>query len=89
MGFGFRCIGRTADKKAPLGTTVKVADGTILPVDVFGTIEVVLDQPGTTTKPVKMVAIAYMPGPSRNQLSTLKPVEQWSEPLVYYKKRLF
>ena len=41
--------------------TVEVADGTILPVDGFGTVEVDLDQSGTTTKPVKMVAVAYMP----------------------------
>ena len=35
--------GMTAYKKAPVGTTVKVADGTILPVDEFGKIEVDLD----------------------------------------------
>ena len=52
----------TAYKKAPTGTTVEVADGTILPVDGFGTVEVGLDQPGTTTKPVKMVSVAYGPG---------------------------
>ena len=34
-------------KKAPAGTTVEVADGIILPVDGFGTVEVDLDQPGT------------------------------------------
>ena len=66
----------TAYKKASAGTTVDVADGTILPVDGFKTIKVDLDQPGTTTKPVKMVTVAYVPGVSRNQLSTRKAVEQ-------------
>ena len=37
---------------------VEVANGTILPVDGFGTIEVDLDQPDITTKSVKMVAVA-------------------------------
>ena len=32
--------GMTAYKKAPAGTTVKVADETILPIDVFRTVEV-------------------------------------------------
>ena len=45
--------GMTAYKKAPVGTTVEVADETILPVEGFGTVEVDLAQPGTTTKPVK------------------------------------
>ena len=79
----------TAYKKAPPGTTVEVTDGTILPVDGFGTIEVDLDQPGTTTKPVKMVAVAYVPGLSWNLLSTRKAVEQWGEPLVYYITKAF
>ena len=57
--------GMAAYKKAPVGKTVEVADGTILPVDGFGAVEVDLDQPGTTTKPVKMVAVAYMQGPGR------------------------
>ena len=69
-------------------TTVEVADGTILPVDRFGTAEVDLDQPGTTTKPVKMVSAAYVPGLSRNLLSTRKAVEQWGKPLVYYKTKV-
>ena len=73
----------TAYNKAPAGTTVEVADGTILQVYGFGTVEVDLDQPGTTTKPVKVVSVAYVPGLSRNRLSTRKAVEQWSEPLVY------
>ena len=33
----------TAYKKAPAGTTVEVAGGTILPVDGFGVVEVSLD----------------------------------------------
>ena len=62
--------------RAPAGTTVEVADGTVLPVDGFRTVEMDLDQPSTTTKPVKMVSIAYVPGFSRNLLSTRKVVEQ-------------
>ena len=77
----------TVYKKAPAETTVEVADGTILPVDGFGTVEVDLDQPGTTTKTVKVVFVAYVPGLSRNLLSTCKAVEQWSKPLVYYKTK--
>ena len=76
--------GITAYKKAPAGKTVEVADGTILTVDGFGTVKVDLDQPGTTTKPVKMVSVGYVPGPSRNLLPTRK---QWSNginPPVYY-----
>ena len=80
-------VGMTAYKKAPPGTTVDVTDGTILPVDEFGTIEMDLDQPGTTNKPMKMVAVAYVPGPSRNLLSARKSVEQWGKPLVYYKTK--
>ena len=79
--------GMIAYKKAPAGTTVEVANGTILPVDGFGTVEVDLDQPGTTTKPVKIVSIAYVPGLSRNLLSTRKAVEQWGKPLVCYKTK--
>ena len=60
----------------------EVADGTILPVDGFGIIEVGLDQPGTTIKPAKIVTVAYVPRLSRNLLSTLKAVEQWSTQLV-------
>ena len=41
--------GMTAYKKAPAGTIADVADETIFPVDGFGTVEVDLDQPGTTT----------------------------------------
>ena len=51
--------GVTAYKKVAAGTTVKVADGTILPVYGFGTtVKIDLDQSGTTTEPVKMVSIA-------------------------------
>ena len=35
--------GMTAYKKVPAGTTIEVADGTSLPVDGFGTVEVDLD----------------------------------------------
>ena len=77
--------GMTAYKKAPLWTTAEVADGTNLPVHGFGTVEVDLDQPGTTTKPVKMVSVAYVPELSRNLLPTRKVEEQWGKPLVYYK----
>ena len=77
----------TAYKKAPAGTTVEVANGTILLVDEFGIVEVDLDQPGTTTKPVKMVSLAYVSGLSRNLLSTRRAVEQWGKPLVYYKTK--
>ena len=55
--------GMTAYKKAPAGTTVEVTGGTILQVDGFGTIEVDLNQTGTTTKPVKIVAVVHVPGP--------------------------
>ena len=77
--------GMTASKKAPAGTTVEVADEIILPVDWFGTVVVDLDQPGTTTKPLKMVSVGYVRGRSRNLLSTRKAVKHWSNPLVYYK----
>ena len=39
----------TVYKKAPPGTSVEDTDGTSLPVDGFGEVEVDLDQPGTTT----------------------------------------
>ena len=71
-----------AYKKASPGTTVEVADGTILLVDGFGTIDVDLDQPGTVTKPVKMAAVAYVPGFSWNLLSTCKAVDQWDKPFI-------
>ena len=58
-----------------------------MPVDGSGTDEVDLDQPGTTTKPIKMVSVAYVPGLSRNLLSTRKAVEQWGKPLVYYETK--
>ena len=66
--------GMSAYKKASPGTNVEIADGNILPVDGFGRIEVDLDQPGHTTKMVKMDDVAYVPGLSRNLLSTVKAV---------------
>ena len=79
--------GMNAYNQAPVGTTVEVAGGTVLPVDGFGTVEVDLDQPGTTTKPVKMVSVTYVPGRSQNLLSTRKAMEQWGKQLVYYKTK--
>ena len=77
--------GMSAYEKASPGTTVEIADGNILPMDGFGRIEVDLDQPGLTTKMVKMDDVAYVPGHSRNLLSTIKAVEQWGKPLIYYR----
>ena len=77
----------SAYKKASPGTNVEIADGNILPVDEFGRIEVELDQPGNTTKMVKMNDVAYVPGLSRDLLSTVKAVEQWSKPLIYYRNK--
>ena len=74
-----------ANGKAPAGTTVEVVDRAILPVDGFGTAEVDLDQPGISTKPMKMVSVAYVPGRLWNLPSTGKAGEQWGKPLVYYK----
>ena len=51
-------------------------------MDGFRIIEVNLDQPGRTTKMVKMDDVAYVPGLSRNLLSTIKAVEQWGKPLI-------
>ena len=62
-------------KKASPGTNVEVADGNVLPVDGFGRIEVDLDQPGSTTRMVRMDDVAYVPGLSRNLLSTFKEAE--------------
>ena len=64
----------TSYKKVPAGTTVEVTDGTTLPVDGFGTIEMDLDQLSIETKPVKMVSVAIVPGFSRNLLSTHQAV---------------
>ena len=47
-----------------------------------------LDQPGHTTKMVKMDDVAYVPGLSRNLLSTIKAVEQWEKPLIYYRNEV-
>ena len=79
--------GMTAYEKASTGTTIEVADGTILPVDGFGAIEVDLDRPVTTTKPVNIISVACVPGHSRNLLSPRKAVEQWNKPLVSYKTK--
>ena len=49
----------TAYKEAPAVMTVEVADRIILPVDGFGAVEVDLNQPDTTSKPVKMVSVVY------------------------------
>ena len=68
--------GMSAYKNASPGTTVEIADGNIPQVDGFGRIELDLDQPGHTTKMVKMDDVAYVPGLSRNLLSTIKAVEQ-------------
>ena len=62
----------SAYKKASPGTTVEIADGNILPVGGFERIEVGLDQPGHTAKMVKIDDVAYVPGLSRNLLSTTK-----------------
>ncbi|CAM9533451.1 unnamed protein product, partial [Ascophyllum nodosum] len=74
-------------KKASPGTSIEIADGNTLPVDGFGRIEVDLDQPGRTTKMVRMDDVAYVPGLSRNLMSTVKAVEQWGKPLIYYRNR--
>ena len=65
----------------------EITDGNILPVDGFGRVEEDLDQPGHTTKMVKMDDVAYVPGHSRNLLSTIKAVEQWGKPLIYYRNK--
>ena len=77
----------TAYMKASPGTTVKVANRTILPLDVFRATEVGLDQPDTTTKPVKVVAVAYGPELPWDLLSTRKALEQGGTPLVHYKTK--
>ena len=77
----------TTYNTVPAGKTVEVADGTILPVDGFETVEVDLDQPGTTTKLAKMVVVAYVPEISRNLLSTRKALKQWGKAPVYYKTK--
>ena len=79
--------GMTTYMKVPAGTTVEVVDDTILPVDGFGTVEMDLDQPGTTTKSVKRVSVGYVPGLLRNLLFTRKTVEQWRKPIVCYETK--
>ena len=76
--------GMSAYKKASLGTNVEITDGNILALDGLGRIEVVLDQPGHTTKVVKMDDVADVPRLSRNPLFTVKAVEQWGKPLICY-----
>ena len=39
----------------------------------------------TQPKMVKIDDVAYVPGLSRNLLSTIKAVEQWGKPLIYYR----
>ena len=77
--------GMSAYKKALPGTNVEIADGNILSVDGFGRIEVDLDQPSYTTKMVKMDEVAYVSELFPNLLSTVKAVEQWGKPLIYYR----
>ena len=48
-----------------------------------------LDQLSTTTKPVKMISVAHVPGLSRNLLSARKAVEQWVKSSPTTKPRLF
>ena len=79
-------VGMTAYKKASAGMTAEVAHGTILPVDRLETIEINLDQPGTTTKPVNMLP-SRMSALSRNLLFTRNAVEQWEKPFVYYETK--
>ena len=79
--------GMSANKKASPGTNVEIADGNVLPVDVFGRSEVDLDQPGHITKTVKIDDVAYVPGLSRNLLSTVKAMEQWGKPLICYRNK--
>ena len=81
------CAGMVSYKITCPGTLAEVADDTILPVDGFGTFEVNLDQPNTMAKPVKMVAVKYVPGRSRNLLPTCKAVKQRSKPLIYFKNK--
>ena len=80
--------GMSAYEKASPGTDVEIAGGNILSVDVFGRIEVDLDQPGHTTKMVKMDDVAYVPALSRNLLSTVKAVKQWGKKLIYYRNKV-
>ena len=79
--------GMSAYKNASPETNVEIADGNILPVDGLGRIELDLDQPDHTTKIVKMDDVAYVPGLSRNLLSTVKAVEHWGKPLIYYRNK--
>ena len=64
-----------AYRKVPAGTTVEVVGRTISPIDRFGTFEVNLDQPGSTTKPVKMDSVAYV---QDCRGTCCPPVKRWS-----------
>ena len=79
--------GMSAYKKASPGTNVDIVDGNILAVDGLGRIELILDQLGHITKIVKMDDVAYVPGLSPNLLSTVKAVEHWGKPLIYYRNK--
>ena len=79
--------GMSIYKKASPGTNVEISDGNILPVGGFGRTEVDLDQPGHATKMEKMDDVAYVPGLSRNLLSTIKAAEQWGKSLIYYRNK--
>lgn len=71
-------------KTASPGMNVEVIDGIILQADRFGKSEVDLDQPGSTTRRIRMDDVAYVPELSRNLPSTLKAEEKWGKPIVYY-----
>ena len=75
----------SAYEKASPGATVEIADGNILPVDGFGRTQVDLEQPGHTTKMVKMDDVASVPWLSRSLLFAVKAVEQWGKPTIYYR----
>ena len=77
--------GMSSYKKASPGAAVEIADGNILSVDGFGRIEVDVDQPALTTKRATMDDVAYVSGLSRNLLFAIKAVEQWGNPLIYYR----
>ena len=62
----------------------EIADGNILPIDGFGTIEVTWTN-RVILQLVKIGAVTYAPGLSRNLLFTLKAVEQWAKSLIYYR----
>ena len=79
--------GMTAYKKTSPGTTVEVADGNILSVDGFRTLQIDPDQPRHTTKLVRIGAVTHESERSRDMLPTLKAVKQWEEPRTYYRMK--